>query len=393
MVAALPPGTNLGQPGEWRMWTAYSHSLAMTLAPIERSRAAISKAMDLTAGDDDVDLRADLLHVQWSVEFTSGAHRAALIAARKLATVTSHCGDAMRLAGDRILGASLLVDGKLTDAQDCLQRVVDLYVAPPDGHHSTLFRRDPQVLARVKLARVLSLRGYLDRAYAEARSSFEAAQSSGSGVTVCWAAHEALCPIALMTGDVAAAEDAIAAMSDWATRLDATLWKMMATCWKGRLLVERGEFARGIELISQHLEACERTGWHLDRVQFLGWLADGLAALGHRDEAGAKLEHAIAWADHSGEGWYRAELMRMKGELLVQRSLANEAEDCFRAALQIAREQDALFWELRIALSLARLRATQGRHDDARQVLAPVHARFTEGIDTPDLRAAKALLG
>ena len=203
----------------------------------------------------------------------------------------------MRLAGDRILGASLLFAGKLADAQDHLQRVVDFYAAPSDGHHSTLFRRDPQVLARVRLARVLSLRGYMDRAYAEARSSFEMAQSSGAGITVCWVVHDALCPIALMTGDLAAAEAAIATMSDWATRIDATLWKMMATCWKGKLLIERGEFARGIELISQTLEACEQSGWQMGYVQFLGCLAEGLAGLGRLEEAGAKLERAIAWAD------------------------------------------------------------------------------------------------
>ena len=169
MLAALPPDANLGQAGEWRMWIAYSHALAMSLAPIERSRAAVKKAMDLTAGDDDVDLQAGLLFVQWSVEFTSGNHGAALIAARRLAAVTSRGGDAMRLAGDRILGSSLLCDGRLADAQDCLQRVVDFYVAPSDGHHSTLFRRDPRVLARVRLARILSLRGAMDQAWAAAR--------------------------------------------------------------------------------------------------------------------------------------------------------------------------------------------------------------------------------
>ena len=298
----------------------------------------------------------------------------------------------MRLVGDRIVGASLLCAGKLTEAQDCLQRVVDFYVAPSDGHHPLLFRRDPHVLARVRLARVLGLRGYMDRAYAEARSSFEMAQSSGAGITVCWAVHDALCPIALMMGDLAAAEGAIAALSDWATRMNATLWKMMGTCWKGKLLIERGEFARGIELISQTLEACEQTGWQMGYVQFLGCLAEGLAGLGRLEEAGPRVERAIAWADHHGENWYRAELMRMKGELLLQQSLTIEAEDCFRAANEIAREQGALFWELRIALSLARLRIAQGRHVEARQLLAPVHDRFTEGFDMPDLRAARALL-
>ena len=148
----------------------------------------------------------------------------------------------------------------------------------------------------------------------------------------------------------------------------------MATCWKGKLLIERGEFARGIELISQALEACEQSGWQMGYVQFLGCLAEGLAGLGRLEEAGANLERAIAWADHNGEGWYQAELMRMKGELMLRQSKtppAIEAEDCFRTANEIAREQGALFWELRIALSLARLRAAEGRHDEARRTLAP----------------------
>jgi predicted ATPase/DNA-binding winged helix-turn-helix (wHTH) protein len=395
MLAALPPDTDLRQAGEWRMWIAYSHSLAMTLGPIERSRAAVKRAMDLTAGDNDVDLRASLLFVQWSVEFTSGAHGAALIAAKRLTAVTSRSGDAVRLAGDRILGASLLFAGKLTDAQDRLQRVIDFYVAPSDGHHSTLFRRDPRVQARVRLAHVLSLRGYMDRAYAEALSSFETAQCSGAGITVCWTVHDAMCPIALTMGDVAAAEHAIAVMSDWATRLDATMWRMIATCWKAVLRIERGEFAQGVELLSSALKACEQSGWQMVYVQFLGCLAQGLAGLGDFEQAAGKLERAIAWADDKGEAWCRAELLRMKGELTLRQSgiaCAIEAEDYFHAATEIAREQGALLWELRAALSLARLRIAQGRRDEARQLLAPVYNRFTEGFDTPDLRASRALL-
>jgi predicted ATPase len=221
------------------------------------------------------------------------------------------------------------------------------------------------------------------------------AQSSGAGITVCWVVHDALCPIALMMGDLAAADAAIAAMSDRATRMNATLWNMMVTGWKGKLLIERGEFARGIELISQMLEACGQSGWRMGYVQFLGCLAEGLAGLGLLEEAGSKLERAIAWADHKGESWYQPELLRMKGELMLRQSRiarAVEAEDCFRAATEIAREQGALLWELRTALSLARLRMTQGRPDEARQLLAPVHDRFTEGFDTPALRASRALL-
>jgi len=314
-----------------------------------------------------------------------------LISARRLTAITPG-GDISRLTADRILGASLLSAGKLADAQDCLQRVVDFHATPSGGHHSPLFRRDPHVLARVRLARVLGLRGHMDRAWAEARSGFDMAQASGAGITVCWAVHDALSPIALAMGDLDAAEAATAAMSDWAKRIDAALWKVMATCWKGRLLFERGEVAQGTELIAQALAACEQTGWQMGYAQFLGWLADGLTRLGRLAEAGTRLERAIKWADDRGESWYRPELMRMKGEWLLRQAHAGAAEDCFRTANETARGQGALFWELRIALSLARLRIAQGRQDEVRPLLAPIHDRFTEGFAMPDLRAARALL-
>ena len=89
-------------------------------------------------------------------------------------------------------------------------------------------------------------------------------------------------------------------------------------------------------------------------------------------------------------------LLRIKGELLAldetREDKTSAAEDCFRRSLELAREQGALFWELRAALSLARLLLRQDRPEDARKILAPVHDRFTEGYDTADLRAAKIML-
>ena len=90
-----------------------------------------------------------------------------------------------------------------------------------------------------------------------------------------------------------------------------------------------------------------------------------------------------------------AELLRIKGELLLQDATGrpvSAAEDCFRAALDVARQQGALFWELRGALSLARLRVTEGRHNDAKAILAPIYDQFTEGFETADLRAARDIL-
>jgi predicted ATPase len=96
-----------------------------------------------------------------------------------------------------------------------------------------------------------------------------------------------------------------------------------------------------------------------------------------------------------GHGWYAPELLRIKGEVLLQQAADQStlaAEDCFNQAAQMAREQGALFWELRVALSIARLRVSQGRHHEARAPLASVYDRFTEGFATADLQAAHTLL-
>ena len=88
------------------------------------------------------------------------------------------------------------------------------------------------------------------------------------------------------------------------------------------------------------------------------------------------------------------EALRIKGDVLVlsDRSHASAAEDLFRRSLDLARRQKALSWELRTTMSLARLQHAQGRSRDARDLLKPVYARFTEGFETADLKATKALL-
>jgi hypothetical protein len=131
-------------------------------------------------------------------------------------------------------------------------------------------------------------------------------------------------------------------------------------------LVERGEFAQGLLVLRDAFETCDRTGWRLSYAEFKGVLALGLAGIVRVDEALVALDDAMA-ADREGadgRGWYAPELFRIKGEVLLQQAVdqsAPAAEDCFNQAAQIAREQGALFWELRVALSIARLRLSQGR--------------------------------
>jgi predicted ATPase len=106
------------------------------------------------------------------------------------------------------------------------------------------------------------------------------------------------------------------------------------------------------------------------------------------------LTEALTLVDKTGERWYKPELYRLKGVLLLQQSSDNstEAAVCFQHAIRIAQSQHAKSWELRATTSLARLWQQQGKYEEARQVLGDVYHWFTEGFDTADLQDAKALL-
>lgn len=122
-----------------------------------------------------------------------------------------------------------------------------------------------------------------------------------------------------------------------------------------------------------------------------------LAGLQRLDDACAAIDNAIidAGQREDGQEWYIPELLRIKGAVLLQRDPdrnLTEAEDCFDQATRMARQQGALFWELRVALSLARLRVAQSRGAEARGILKSVYDRFTEGFEAADLRTARAML-
>jgi predicted ATPase len=121
-------------------------------------------------------------------------------------------------------------------------------------------------------------------------------------------------------------------------------------------------------------------------------LARACEFAGQIEEAITQLNDALQIAERTGERWLEAELYRHKGQLLLREGHIEPAEKLYRKALSVAQEQEAKLWELRAAVSLARLRRDQDRLAEARDLLAPVYGWFTEGFDTSDLREAKALL-
>ena len=125
---------------------------------------------------------------------------------------------------------------------------------------------------------------------------------------------------------------------------------------------------------------------------YIALLATACEIAGQVEEALTLLDEALQIVERTGERWFAAELNRHKGQMLLRQGHSEAAEELYRKALSIAEEQEAKLWELRAAVSLARLRRDQGRHAEARDLLAPVYGWFTEGFDTPDLKEAKALL-
>jgi predicted ATPase len=123
--------------------------------------------------------------------------------------------------------------------------------------------------------------------------------------------------------------------------------------------------------------------------------SESLMGLHQSRAALAVIDQALAKAEAGGELWYFPELLRVRGEVLLRQAPTDSqssAEECYSRALAVAREQGARFWELRAATSLARLRRDQGWRGEARELLASVYGRFTEGFGTADLQAAKRLI-
>jgi predicted ATPase len=124
---------------------------------------------------------------------------------------------------------------------------------------------------------------------------------------------------------------------------------------------------------------------------YIALLARACEIAGQIEESLTLLDEALQIVERTGERWFEGELNRQKGQLLLGQGNSEAAEELYRKALSIAREQEATLWELPAAMSLARLHRDQGRHAEARDLLAPIYGWFTEGFDTPDLKEAKAL--
>jgi predicted ATPase len=362
------------------------------------ARAVLTEALETARSLNDLDAQARALWALTDLNVGRGAYDLVRIAAEELREIADRGGDpAVAFVADRFMGDALLAFGRAGEARVCYERALRSPAMPDDQPLAIWFHPGEHATVRAQLARALWVLGFLDQALTQAKAGLEHIEGTDHLLWYCRVLYFGLCRVALMRGDLDEADRAIAHMMEAATTANAVFWKTFGRFLEGKLLVERGAFAEAAAALEASFETCQRMGWRASRPEFMGALAMALVGLGRPEEARAAMEDAIVGAGQreDGQEWYTPELLRMNGEVLLvldtERNVT-EAEECFERAARMARQQGALFWELRIALSLARLRATQGRGGEARRILRPIYDRFSEGFETADLTAARAIL-
>jgi DNA-binding SARP family transcriptional activator/predicted ATPase len=327
------------------------------------------------------------------------SHRAtagvALELGRELLALAEGLDDpALLLEGHHALWPVLVWLGSVEAARRHLDLGLALYDKAQHRSHAFVYGgHDPGVCC-LKVASWASwILGYPDRGLEESFASLGLAREldhpMSTIVALVWAC--VFRDLRREIGEVGQHAGALIALS---TEHEASQWLAAGTIMDASARVELGEGQGAIARIGRGLAAYGSTGAHLFVPYFLSLLAKACLKTGQPHDGLRVVGEALERARTTGERVWEAELLRLEGELWLaaRPDDVTRAADCFRRAIEVARGQAARSWELRATLSLARLLAAAGRHDEARHALAGVYAWFTEGFDTADLRDARAFL-
>ncbi|WP_414814748.1 ATP-binding protein [Rhizobium sp. IY2] len=375
-----------------QLYRALGLSQAFKVGFAPQAPAAFAKALEIAEELGDIDEQAEALWGLWVAQVGMGEYRASRDTADRFVRLARNGLD--RFIGDRMLSMTLFCMGDFRGAR----RHADLMLAhdvstdiPPGG--SVRFRFGQSVSARIQPAQLLWMQGLPDQAVRAAAEAVEAARTSGHAISLCEALARWSCPILVHVGDLAAADSAITELLDLAKLNGLGPWEVFGRCWKAALLIQRGLPERGVPLLRNGLAELRRVKlFNLYNVRFVCSLAEGLASLGEHVEARALVDAAIASSEEKDELWYITELYRLKGDIFLHCGDGDIAERCYLQSMELARQQDALSLELRGVMSLARSSSERGDRIGARELLATIYDRFSEGFDTSDLRTARAML-
>ena len=390
-LAASESGNGMDPRLLIRLRAALAHSLAWTRITVPEVAQAYSQVLDAAERLNDVPYQLSALGGLWFSHLTTGQHRQALAFAQKFSDLLQgQHAPADLMTAECMIGVSNHLVGDQTSARRHIERGVSEVVGPAQNPWGGPFLVEPLLMARVSLARIQWLQGFPDTAMRTAQIIANDAAVSSRAVSLCYFLAVAACPIAFWNGDLAMAERCIATLLDQSARYSLPVWQSVGQRHQGVLLVRRGNLEEGLRLLG----AGSGNAAFRSALFYLGETAEGFGRAGQIADAFAIMAEAIERCESTEERWILAELLRIKGHLLLsQGSQAMlEAEDHFRKALDMSHRDGSLSWELRAATSLSRLLDDQGRRADAIACLRPVYERFTEGFGTADLIAAKQLL-
>jgi class 3 adenylate cyclase/predicted ATPase len=365
-----------------------------TRAAAERARLLIEQAEALGEAPEDPLLLFSVLYGFWIanyVAFNGDVMRE--LAEQFLALAEKQRATVPLMIAHRIIGIFLVNTGDIADGRAQLDRAIALY--DPAAHRplATLFAIDTRVAVLTYRSYALWYLGYPEAALADADYALKDAREVGQAGTLMYAL--ALTSVThISCGNYAAANAQLNELTVFADEKGASYWRATGMMHQGYILALTGKASEAVQMITSGIAAHRSTGATIAIPSSLSSLARAYAELGQFDHARRCNGEAMIAIETIKQSWCEAEVNRAAGEIALhspERDAA-KAEAYFQRALAIARQQQAKSWELRAAMSMARLWRDQGKRDEARDLVAPVYGWFTEGFDTLDLKEAKALL-
>jgi class 3 adenylate cyclase/predicted ATPase len=358
------------------------------------ARSLIENAEALGEPPEDPLLLFSVLYGFWVVNVAAfNGDAARELAAQFLALAERQRTTGPLMLAHRMMGMTMMSTGDLAHGRAHLDRALALYDPAEHSALATRFGTDARIAILEWRSRTLWLQGYPDAALKDVDDSFRGAREIGQAATLMHALAHSTASL-ILCGDYSAASVRAQELVVLAEEKGSLYWKANAMMWQGCVSGLTGRAAEAIEILTPALAAYRSTAATIYTPFVSLHLARACAELGQVRDALHHIDEAMTTAAKTKEKWVEAEIHRTAGEiaLMLPEPDATKAGACFERALVVAREQKAKSWELRTAISLARLWRDRGKQQAAHDLLASVYGWFTEGFDTLDLKEAKALL-
>jgi class 3 adenylate cyclase/predicted ATPase len=365
-----------------------------TKAAAEQARLLIEQAKALGEAPEDPLLLFSVLYGFWVANLVAFNSDVCVDLARQfLSLAEKQEATAPLMVGHQILGISVLSAGDIAEGRAHYDQAIALYDPVKHRPLVTRFGQDSAVVVLSRRSAAAWLLGYPEGALADADHALRDAREIGHAATLMYAlSHGSL--VRYQCGNYASANLVFDELIALAEEKGTLFWKAFGLMNQGCACTLTGQASDAVRLITSGLTARQSTGTTMGMPFFLSHLARAQAELGKFEDAWCSIGEAMTATETTKERWCEAEVHRTAGEiaLLGLDPDSAKAEAYFKRALAVARTQQAKSWELRAAMSMARLWRDQGKWDDARDLLAPIYGWFTEGFATLDLKETKALL-